>query len=94
MTSTKPVGLSLFKTTWVKCNRLQTGLGRFYSSMLKWGLAPSQNCKQSTDYVQIVCLMHQAPHGTQGLTVLDDETNAGSTPSQPASDPAVQLVKK
>ena len=33
MTSTKPVGMSLLRTAWVKVNRLQTGVVQFHSSM-------------------------------------------------------------
>ena len=41
--------------------------------------SPLPNCKRgaakrTADHVLIVCLIHQAPHGAQGLTVLDDET--------------------
>ena len=39
----RPVEMSLSRAAWV--NRLQTGVGRFYSSMHKWSLAPSSNCK-------------------------------------------------
>ena len=37
---TRPIGMSLTRTAWVKLNRLRTGVGRFGSSMHKWGLAP------------------------------------------------------
>ena len=55
------------------------GVRRFYSSMHKWGLAPSPNCEcgaseQTTDNVLTECSIHRAPHGARGLTVLDDET--------------------
>ena len=39
-----PVGMSLPRAAWFKLNRLRTGVGRFHSSMHKWGLAPSPNC--------------------------------------------------
>ena len=63
----------------VKLNRLRTGVGRFHSSMHKWGLAPSPNCEcgaseQTVDHVLTACPIHRAPHGARGLTVLDDET--------------------
>ena len=63
---------------WVKLNRLWTGVGRFYSSMYKWGLAPLPNCKsgafeQTAGHVLTACLIHRAPHGARGLTVLDDK---------------------
>ena len=75
----RAVGMGLPRAAWVKLNCLWTGVGRFHLSMHKWGLAPSPNCEcgaseQTTDHVLTVCPMHQAPHGAQGLTVLDDET--------------------
>ena len=78
-TSTMSVGMSLPGTTWVKLNRLRTGVGQFHSSMHKWGLAPSPNCKsdgseQTADHVLTACPIHRAPHGARVPTVLDDET--------------------
>ena len=73
------VGMGLPRAAWVKLNRLQTGVGRFHSSMHKWGLVPSPNCEcgaseQTADHVLTACPIHRAPHGARGLTVLDDET--------------------
>ena len=50
--------MSLTRTSWVKVNRLWTDVGRFHSSMNKWGLAPSPNCEcgaveQTADHVLI-----------------------------------------
>ena len=78
-TSARPVGMGLPRAAWVKLNRLQTGVGQLYSSMYKWGLAPSPNCKcgaseKTADHVLTACPIHQAPHGARGLTVLNDET--------------------
>ena len=78
-TGARPVGMGLPRATWVKLNRLWIGVGRFYSSMHKWGLAPSLNCEcgaseQTADHVLTACPIHRAPHGTRDLTVLDDET--------------------
>ena len=78
-TSVRPVGMGLPRAAWVKLNRLRTGVGRFHSSMHKWGLAPSPNCEcgaseQTADHVLTACPIHRAPHGARGLTVLDDET--------------------
>ena len=66
-TGARPVGMGLPRAAWVKLNRLRTGVGRFHSSMHKWGLAPSPNCecgasKQTTDHVLTVCTIHRAPH--------------------------------
>ena len=44
-TGARPVGMDLPRVAWVKLNRLRTGVGRFHSSMHKWGLAPSPNCE-------------------------------------------------
>ena len=78
-TSARPVEMGLPRVAWVKLNRLRTGVGRFHSSMHKRGLAPSPNCEcgaseQTADHVLTACPIHRAPHGTRGLTVLDDET--------------------
>ena len=50
-----------------------------YSSIHKWGFGPLLNCEcgtseQIADHVLTASPIHQAPHGIQGLTVLDDET--------------------
>ena len=75
----RPVGTGLPRAAWVKINRLRTGVGRFHSSMHKWGLASSPNCErgaseQTADHVLTACPIHRAPHGARGLTVLDDKT--------------------
>ena len=67
-TSARPVGMDLPQAAWVRLNHLQTGVEQFHSSMHKWGLAPSSNCKcgaseQTADYVLTVCPIHQASHG-------------------------------
>ena len=43
--STKLIGMNLTRTAWVKLNCLRTGVGRFGSSMHKWGLAPLAKCE-------------------------------------------------
>ena len=86
-TSVRPVVMGLPRAAWVKLNCLWTipfvhdsiGVGRFHSSMHKWGLAPSPNCEcgasdQTADHVLTACPIHRAPHGACSLTVLDDET--------------------
>ena len=78
-TGARPVGMGLLRAAWVKLNRLRTGVGRFHSSMHKWGLAPLPNCEcgaseQTADHVLTAFPIHRAPHGARGLTVLDGET--------------------
>ena len=94
-TGARPIGMGLPRAAWVKLNRLRTGVGRFHSSMHKWGLAPSLTCEcgaseQTADHVLTACPMHRAPHGARGLTVLDDELDAVLITPLPASDQAVQ----
>ena len=78
-TGARPVGMGFPRAASVKLNRLRTSVGRFHSSMHKWGLAPSPNCEcgaseQTADHVLTACPIHRAPHGARGLTVLEDET--------------------
>ena len=75
--SSRPLGMSLPRTSWVRLNRLWTGVGRFHSSIYKRGLAPSPNCKcgtpeQTADHAISSCLIHHVPRETRGLQVLDD----------------------
>ena len=77
--SPKPLGMGLPRTSWVKLNRLRTGVGRFHSSMYKWGAGPSPDCEcgaseQTADHIISTCSLHRAPKGIQGLLVLDDDT--------------------
>ena len=77
--SSRPFETSLPRKSWVRLNRLRTGVGRFHWSMYKWGLASSPNCEcdatnQTTDHVIASCLLHHVPRGTRGLEVLDDAT--------------------
>ena len=44
-TGARPIGMDLHRAAWVKLNRLWTGVGRFHSTMHKWGLASSSNCE-------------------------------------------------
>ena len=87
-TGSSPLGLDLPRPAWVKFNRLRTGVGRFHSSMHKWGLAPSAACKcgakeQTADHVVLECPVYRAPSGSHGLSVLDDKTRAWLTTTCP-----------
>ena len=96
-TSVRPVGMGLPRAACFKLNRLRTGVGRFHSSMHKWGLAPSPNCEcgaseQTADHVLTMCPIHRAPHGARGLTVLDDETRCCLNNITASSDPGSAAV--
>ena len=83
--------MSLTRTAWVKLNRLCIGVGRFGSFMHKWGIASLAKCRNgasehTADHIISTFPNHQAPRGIMGLTVLDDEQGAGSTPPLPLSD--------
>ena len=77
--SSKLLGMSLPRTSWLRLNCLRTGVGRYHSSMYKWGLASSPNCERGTteqtaDHVISSCLIHHVPRGIRGLQVLGDAT--------------------
>ena len=55
-TTTRSMGMDLPRSSWVRLNRLRTGVGRFQSSMHNWGLAPTPNCEcgaveQTADHI-------------------------------------------
>ena len=89
--SSRPLGMSLPRTSWVRPNPLRSGVGRFYSSMYKWGLAPSPNCEcgtaeQTADHVVSSCLIHHVPKGTRGLQFWMTQLDVGLTAPFPASN--------
>ena len=89
--SARPVRMSLPQTVMVKLYHLQTDVGQFHLSMHKWGLTPSPNCEcgtseQTTDHILIAYLIHWAPHGAQGMIVLDNETQFWLNNIIPTSD--------
>ena len=54
--NSRPLKMSLLRTSWVRLNRLRIGVGRFHLCMYKWGLAPSPNwecgaTEQTADHV-------------------------------------------
>ena len=77
--STRPIEMSLTRTTWAKLKRLRVGVGRFDSSMHKWRLASSAKCEcgasgQTADHIILTYPIHRAPRGIMALAVLDDKT--------------------
>ena len=86
---TRPLVMGLLRTSWVKLNRLRTGVGRFHSAMHKGSLARTLNCKCGTNrkpryfieqtavHAILACPIHRAPREVACLTVLDDDTRCG-----------------
>ena len=69
---TRPMGMGLPRSSWVRLNHLWAGVGCFQSFMHIWGLAPTPNCKcGAAEHIILTCPIHQAPTGICGLTVLD-----------------------
>ena len=74
-TSTRPMGMGMPRSSWVRLNRLRAGVGCFQSFMRKWGLAPTSNCEcGAAEHIILTCPVHRAPTGIRGLTVLDVDT--------------------
>ena len=74
-------GLDLPRKQWATLNRLRTGVGRFSSSMLKWGLKDSSVCEcgapeQTVDHILDICPQHRPPSGREGIVSLDEDTRA------------------
>ena len=75
----RPPGLALPRASWVRLNRLRTGVGRFRSILHKWGVASSGVCdcgtgEQTADHVILDCPVYGSPGGMHGLADLDDGT--------------------
>jgi len=78
-TGTHTPGTTIPKRTWIRLNRLRTGVGRFRSCLYKWGMVSLAACEcgaeeQTVDHVVLQCPVHRPPHGLHGLTILNDET--------------------
>jgi len=75
-----PLGMTLLHgPSWVILNCLCTGIGLFRSTMHKWGLVPSANCrcgteKQTADHILASWPLYHPPNGTLSLGSLDDDT--------------------
>ena len=77
--SSRPLGMSLPRTSWGRINRLRDGVERFHSFMYIWGLASSPNfecsaTEKTADHLISSFLVHHVPRGTRDLQVLDDAT--------------------
>jgi len=48
-TGTHHPGMTLPRRAWVRLTRLRTGVGRFRSSLYKWGMASSAACECGAD---------------------------------------------
>ena len=88
-----------FKATWNesaqnilgKAQSPLTGVGRYHSSMYKWGLAPSPNCEcgateQTADhvYLHVSYIMYQEEHEVCKFWMI--QLDVGLTPPLPASN--------
>jgi len=74
-----PPGMTLPSPSWVRLNRLRTGVGLFRSTIHKRGLVPSANYKcgteeQTADHILASCSLYHHPNGVPGLAALDDDT--------------------
>ena len=64
---TRPIGMSLTRTAWVKLNRLRASVGHFGLSVLKWGVASLTKCEcgaseQTADHIISTCLIQYLGH--------------------------------
>ena len=76
--SSRPLGMDLPRTSWVKLDRLRTGVGHFHLSVYKWGLAFSSSCEcgateHTADHVISACPIHRVSRVVAGLTIWDDD---------------------
>ena len=80
-TSPTPPGMLLPRPSWVKLNRLRTGVGLFRSTMHKWGMAAKATCEcgaeeQTADHIISSCPIYHHPNGARGLVSIDESTEA------------------
>ena len=74
----RPLGLALPRPAWTRLNHIQTGVGRFCSSIHKREIVLSVICDcgmedQTADHVIQRC-QYLPPNGVHGLQILDDVT--------------------
>jgi len=85
--------------SWVRLNRLHADVDLLCSTMHKFGLVPSANCKcgaekQTADHILAFCLLNHPPNGTFGLVALYDDTVNGLETTAPASDDTISPNKE
>ena len=59
--------------------RLRSDVGRFHTTMHKWGLGTNASCncsveEQTADYILTSCPLRRPSEGKRGLVVLNDKT--------------------
>ena len=86
--SPKPLGMGLPRTSWVKPNRLRTGVGRFHSSMYKWALllhrivsVMSLSKLQTTSFLHASYIVHQKEYKVCWSWIMTPDAGLKSTPS-------------
>jgi len=76
---TRPRGSYAGRPSWVRLYRLRTGVGLLRSTMPKWGLVPSANCRcgaeeQTADHIASCRPLYHPLNGILVLAALDDDT--------------------
>ena len=66
-------GSDLPRKSWVKLDRLRTGVGRLNADIWRWGLSksPASDCgadQQTSDHIFTECPLYHPPIGLHGLT--------------------------
>ena len=69
-------GSDLPRQTWVKLNRLHTGVGRSNADMWRWCLSRSPACdcgadQQTANHIITECPLYRPPNGVHGLIDVD-----------------------
>ena len=72
-------GKDLPRKAWVKLNRLRTGVGRFGSTLHRWGMRDTASFEcgadaQTPDHLIMDCSQYRSPNGIDVLIQLDRQT--------------------